>query len=347
MTYDQESSMAEKIEKNPEYRERSRSCAIVIPVFNEAENIEALLSSLEHELVSRADLATTLIFVNDGSKDDSWQKIQSLPRLKTHLSILGLDFSRNFGKESALTAGLHHATDYDFVISMDCDMQHPPFMIPKMISAWENGAEMVICLRKSTEKKSIFRRLGSAAFYYILRSSTNLDIQANSTDFRLYDGKVVDAINRLDEKVRLFRGIADWVGFEKTYLEFNAPDRVAGQSAFGGRQLVNLAVSSILAFSLWPLRMTAYLGMLIFFLCVPGLGFMIIDRFTINILNAGPLAFVTMLNLTISSVMLIAIGVVAVYLGKVNLEIISRPHYIIGETFNSKTTQTSSDRDSG
>lgn len=339
--------MADTIETTPEHQQGSLSCAIVIPVFNEAENIETLLSCIEQELTGRTDLATTLIFVNDGSKDDSWKKIQSLTTSRTNLSILGLDFSRNFGKESALTAGLHHADGYDFVISMDCDMQHPPLMLPKMISAWENGAEMVICLRKSTEKKSIVRRIGSAAFYYILRSSTNLDIQANSTDFRLYDCKAVDAINRLNEKVRLFRGIADWVGFEKAYLEFNAPDRIAGQSAFGGRQLINLAVSSILAFSLWPLRMTAYLGMLIFLLCVPSLGFMIIDRFTINILNAGPLAFVTMLNLTISSVMLMAIGVVAVYLGKVNLEIIGRPHYIIGKTFESKTPQTSAERDLG
>jgi dolichol-phosphate mannosyltransferase len=331
----------------PEDQSKPRSCAIVVPVFNEAQNIEALAKSIESELERFSMLEPTLVLVNDGSTDGSWQKIKDLAYAKLSLPVYALNFSRNFGKESALTAGLHHATGYDFVISMDGDLQHPASILPKMIAAWQDGAEMVICIRKSTEKKSITRRLGSLVFYYILRSSTNLDIQANSTDFRLFDAKVVDAINRLGERVRFFRGIADWVGFKKAYVEFDAPDRIAGQSAFGGHQLVNLAVNSILAFSLWPLRMTAYLGMLVFMLCVPSLAFMIIDRFTINLLNAGPMAFVTMLNLTISSVMLMAIGVVAVYLGKVNMEIINRPHYIVGDTFESRTAQRSVKRDFG
>lgn len=311
-------------------------CAIVIPVFNEAENLPNLIKSIRKISKRFTEFDFDIILVNDGSLDESWQIIKSYI-YEPGSNIIGINFSRNFGKESAITAGMREAGDYNLVFTMDADLQHPPEMIPKMLKQWQRGAEMVICIRESREGETVFRKLSSIIFYKFMRSVSTLDTTRNSTDFRLYDQKVVLALNKLQEKVRIFRGLADWVGFKKVYLNFNAPKRVSGKSTFGVNALISLATSSLVSFSLWPLKATAFLGFFVFVVGAFSLALITLDKFTIQYINAGPLAIVSVLHFSVSGIVLSAVGVIALYLSKVNAEISGRPIYIIAEKLTSKS----------
>jgi dolichol-phosphate mannosyltransferase len=303
-----------------------KKIVIVIPVFSEAGVLVQLVSRL-NEVMSKLTYSWSIIFVNDGSDDDSLQILGGLARDDQRIKVI--DLSRNFGKEIAMTAGVFEAGDLDALICMDADLQHPPELIPQLIFEWENGADIVCTIRVSSDREPLLRKLGSTLFYWLISKVSSLEMIPRGTDFRLYDSRVIREFRRATERVRMFRGIMDWFGFRRSYIEFHADARSNGISKFSYTNLWQLAVNSLTAFSLWPLRVTGYIGVFIsctsfFLLC-----WMFADHFIMKMWNYTPLAFFMVANTFLIGVVLVAIGLVALYIGTIHTEVINRPMYVI------------------
>ena len=238
----------------------NRLITVVVPVYREAGNLPRLYERLEAvtRQISRYDWE--YIFVNDGSPDNSMQVLRGLAQHDKRIRVI--DFSRNFGKEVALTAGVQ-ATYADAVITLDADLQHPPELIPQLVSEWEKGAEVVATIRNSIEQQPVLRRTGSHVYYWLMARISGLDMAAQTTDFRLLDQRVVEAFRDVTERERMFRGVIDWMGFKKVYVAFDAPAREEGTAGYSYAKLWHLALNSITSFSLLPLRITGYLGIFI------------------------------------------------------------------------------------
>ena len=304
-----------------------RTLAVVVPVYNESQGLDALHQRLSAVLNS-LPFDWQIIMVDDGSRDTSWAKIREISERDAR--VKGLMLSRNFGKEMALTAGVELCPDVDAVICIDADLQHPPELIPTLISKWEEGYEMVATVRESVADYSALKKFGSKAFYWVMTRYSDLDIPPSSTDFRLLDKKVVRTLLHFTERTRMFRGLIDWMGFKKIYIPFVAPARDTGQVGYSFKKLFNLAVNSFTSFSLLPLRFTGYLGLTIIGLCLACLAFMTAG----NVLwgaNYTPMAFFTVFNTFLIGIVLCGLGMVSLYIGHIHTEVVQRPLYIIRE----------------
>lgn len=306
-----------------------KKISIVIPVYNEAGNILNLYSRIQDVITSIRSYKWEYVFVNDGSPDNSLELLRELAARDDRVRVL--DFSRNFGKEIALTAGVHEAEKSDAVICIDGDLQHPPELIPTLVAKWEAGAEVVVTIRTEIERQPLIRKLGSSLYYWLMRKMSGIDLKAKTTDYRLYDKKVVCSFMRATERERMFRGIMDWMGFKRSYVEFKADARAEGQAAYSYVKLWRLAVNSLTAFSLWPLKLAGYLGMLISGISGCLFIWMLINYLILNIWIYTPLAMVVVINTFLIGIVLIAIGLVALYIGIIHTEVINRPLYIIRE----------------
>jgi dolichol-phosphate mannosyltransferase len=272
------------------------------------------------------------VFVNDGSPDDSIAILEELALGDKRVKVV--DLSRNFGKEIALTAGVHEAGNVDAIICLDADLQHPPELIPVLVEQWQAGYEVVATIRLSTEKEPLLRKLGSRLFYWMMARMSGLSMVSQTTDYRLYDRKVIEAFKRATERERLFRGIMDWLGFRRTYIRFEADARMAGAPGYSYRKLWNLAVSSITSFSLWPLRITGYLGVLITGSSGVLLAWMLGNYALQGKWTYTPLAIFIVANTFLMGVILMAIGLVALYIGTIHTEVVNRPLYIVRQRMN-------------
>jgi glycosyltransferase involved in cell wall biosynthesis len=304
---------------------------IVIPIYNEEKNIGNLFARLEKVTGAVPDIGWRYIFVNDGSPDGSMNVLRELA--KNHPQVMVVDFSRNFGKEVALSAGVQ-ASAGDAVICMDADLQHPPELIPDLIREWRLGAEVVATVRTHIDKQPLLRRLGSHGYYWLMSKVSGLDMVSQTTDFRLIDKKVIEAFRTMTERQRMFRGIIDWMGFRKVYVEFQAAAREEGSPGYSYRKLWQLAINSLTSFSLFPLRMTGYLGFIITFLSGILLVFMLINYALGTRVIFTPIAMVVVANTLLIGIVLMAIGLVALYIGTIHTEVINRPLYIVRETLN-------------
>ena len=301
--------------------------AIIVPVYNEAGNLELLYSKLDEVFSTLSGYEWRLIFVNDGSVDNSWEVINRLSGNDSRIS--GICLSRNFGKEIALTAGVESIEqDIDAVICIDADLQHPPEMIPEFIKQWEKGADIVVGIRKKVSGYSFVKKTGSKLFYAIMTRFSDVNIPPNSTDFRLLDKKVVQTLCRFSERTRMFRGLIDWLGFQKTHLEFSAPDRQNGNPTYSYKKLFDLAINSITSFSLLPLRLTGYLGILVCALSGLLLIYMVITDFLFFQIYT-PQAYFAVFNTLLVGVVLSGLGMLALYIGHIHTEVVGRPLYII------------------
>ncbi|QWD60439.1 glycosyltransferase family 2 protein [Polynucleobacter sp. MWH-UH35A] len=311
----------------------SNLITIVVPTYGEGENVSHLYEALETNLVSvSTSYEFNYIFVNDGSIDDTCDVLRELAKLDKKVKVI--DLSRNFGKEIALTAGVHEALSSKAIICLDADMQHPPNLIPDMIQKWESGAEIVIAIRKESEDQPIFRWLGSKVYYWIINKISEVEMTPQSTDFRLYDNKVIEAFKRATERQRMFRGIMDWLGFKREYVYFSAPKRMYGSAGYSYAKLFSLAVNSITSFSLWPLKIAGYLGLLLIVI-VSGIFLYFLGFYLIyGVFIISPLAIVALLNTLLIGVVLVAIGLVALYVGSIHTEVINRPLYVVREKIN-------------
>ncbi len=305
---------------------------IVIPVFREGKNLPVLFETLEKVVSNINEFEWRYIFVNDGSPDDSLAVLTNIASSSPRVGVI--DLSRNFGKEIALTAGVHAAKNSDAVICIDADLQHPPELIPQLIAKWHEGYDVVATVRASTDKKSLFRHLGSKLYYWLMSKISGVEMKSQSTDFRLFDKKVVMAFCQVTERERLFRGVMDWLGFRKTYIEFSAGARLHGEVGYSLSKLWQLAINSITSFSLFPLRLTGYLGLAIAIFSSLILAWMLFAITFINSQMFRPLAFFAVFNTFMTGVVLMAIGLLGLYIGNIHIEVINRPLYVIREQIN-------------
>jgi polyisoprenyl-phosphate glycosyltransferase len=307
--------------------------AIVIPVFREAGGLERLHERLEQVTSTvPGGCRWSYIFVNDGSPDNSFEILCRLGERDPKVKVI--DLSRNFGKEVALTAGVHHADFADAVICMDADLQHPPELIPTLIEMWRGGAEIVSTIRVSIQRQPLLRRIGSYFYYWLMSRISGLDMMSQTTDYRLYDRKVIAAFNEVTERERMFRAIMDWMGFRKVYVEFHADAREEGTAGYSYGKLWRLAINSITSFSLLPLRLTGYLGVLITSFSGFLLAWMLFTYFVLHEHMYTPLAMAVVANTFLMGVVLMAIGMVALYIGTIHTEVVNRPLYIVRERVN-------------
>ena len=292
---------------------------------------QAILSVMEKRL---PDYRWEIILVDDGSVDQSAQVLHELSTQDENFRVIEL--SRNFGKEIALSAGLFYASG-DAVICLDADLQHPPERIPDMVLEWENGAEVVEMVRDPSKHEPWLRRIGSSIFYIILRLLSSTDILAKTTDFRLMDRKVVDAFLEVEERQRMFRGIIDWLGFRKKSLTFMSEPRKFGIAVYSYSKLLNLAINSFISYSSIPLKLIGILGLLITGTGLSVFLWMIVTTiFAREYWNYSPLAFVAVLNLIMTGVILTALGLMSLYISKIYSEVQNRPLYTVRKTLNIK-----------
>lgn len=307
---------------------------ILIPIFNESGNITALVREIDRVVAGLPAYDFRMLFVDDGSSDDSAAMLEAMAAKDPRIGVIEL--SRNFGKELALTAGIH-AVDGDAVIIMDADLQHPPSYIPEMIRKWEDGYEIVATKRMKMEKQPLVRRLGSNLFYWVLNSISEFKMEPGTTDFRLLDRIVVDALKQFTENNRMVRGLIDWMGYKKTFIEFESPDRYSGKPAYSYSRLLQLALNSFMAFSLVPLKLAGYLGVFVITAFGSLLAFMTIDKFWLGgRFGFTPIAFVIVTNVIMNGVVLACIGLVAIYIGHIHTEVIDRPLYLVRKTIGMK-----------
>ena len=234
----------------------SNKISIVIPVYNEGKNIEILYKSLITILYKEKQNNYEIIFVNDGSKDNSWEIIKNLAQINNH--IKAINFNRNFGHQIALTAGYHKARG-DAIISMDADMQHPPEVIPAMIKAWLQGFDIVY-VKNIQRKDSFLKKITAIGYYKLMEIISNIKTPRNVADFRLIDKKVLSYINQSQEKARYLRGMVAWTGFNHTFIHVKFAKRFSGTTGYTWSKMFKLALDGMTGFSTSPFRLAAYFG---------------------------------------------------------------------------------------
>ena len=306
---------------------KKNKIAIIVPAYNEEDNLRIFFKETNEIIQNLEDYTWEFIFIDDGSDDSTWRIIDEMSN--SHKNVRGVRLSRNFGKELALTAGVLESTEeLDAVILMDADLQHPPSAIPQLVQQWESGHQIVTTQRKSI-RYSMWREIGSNFFYFMLNNFSKLNIQQKATDFRLLDQQVVKVIKDFPERNRFFRGIIDWVGFKKTSIIFDSPDRTGGKSTFSFNGLFNLAVNSFTSFSLMPLRVTGYLGVAV--TTISGILFlyMVISHLVLGLTLFTKLAYFVVFNTLLFGIVLVALGLIAWYIGSIHTEVSSRPLYIV------------------
>ena len=298
--------------------------SIVVPVYNEEDNIEHFYGAI-CEVMQKLPYDFELIYVDDGSKDRSREILHALELKDTRVQPIFL--ARNSGHQLALTCGLDH-TDGDAVIMMDGDMQHPPELIPTLVEKWEEGYEVVQTIRRTTEGVSAVKKLTSYYYYKVLNMISRVHIQEGGSDFRLMDRKVVLSFRRYREHARFIRGMVGAMGYRQIQLEFVAPKRFAGVSKFSPRKMVNFALDGILAYSTVPLRLGLYggifCGVLSFFLFLHVLFTKYIEN------DAVPgWATITACILFFGGMQLVILGIMGEYIGRIFEEVKNRPLYLI------------------
>lgn len=317
--------------------------SIIVPVYNEEANVAALYERLKSVLQSIAHrYSHEIIFVNDGSRDATGSRIEALTLKDT--TVRFIEFSRNFGKEVAMSAGLRHANGAA-AIMIDADLQHPPELIPEFINAWEAGAEVVVGVRKYGAAHGMMKRTGSYFFYKIMNRIGDVKITPNATDFRLLDRAVIAAFNQFTEKSRITRGLIDWLGFRQTFVYFTAQDRSGGAPSYTFIKLLRLAISSMVSMSLFPLRLAGYLGAAITVVAGMCGVFIIVEKYVLDDifkLHISIAAGLAVLNLFLVGVMLSCLGLIALYIANIHNEVVGRPMYVIRKTGGVSSTDDAS-----
>lgn len=306
--------------------DQSPSISCVIPAFNEARNLGVVVPQILATLSSLSE-HIELIVVDDGSRDDTTQVMQSL--CAAHFEVVYLKLSRNFGKEPALTAGID-ATRGDVVILMDADGQHPIALLPEMLQKWRQGSDVVYAVRKTRDDQSGLQVSLTGLFYKLVNYGNRVKIPANAGDFRLMDRKVVEALKSLPERNRFMKGLYAWVGFNSTAIDYQPLPRADGKSNFGLRGSLSLALTGILAFSIAPLRALTLVGLLLSALALGYGGWVVVDYFVSGIAVPG-YATIVVGMMFFSGIQLLSIGVLAEYVGRIYEEVKQRPTYLISQ----------------
>ena len=304
--------------------------SIVVPFFNEGGAINHFYSGMSPILSLNIGCNFEVICVDDGSTDSTLSELIELTKKDTRFHIL--EFSRNFGKEAALSAGIDFANG-DAVIPIDADLQDPPELIIKMVQLWKDGAEVVLAKRVDRSTDSFMKRKTASLFYKLHNKlSTTMRIPENVGDFRLMDRVVVDALKQLPERQRFMKGLFAWVGFKSVTVEYSRSSRSAGETKFSGWRLWNFALEGITSFSLVPLKIWTYFGLFGAFLAFLYASFIIIRTLIFGIVLPG-YASLLVVVLFFGSLQLISIGILGEYIGRIYFETKNRPLYIVRKRY--------------
>ncbi len=296
--------------------------SVIIPAYNEQENIEKTAQTI-YKILSDNGTDCEIIFVDDGSKDNTWELISRLS--KENSSVRGLKFSRNFGKEGAIFAGLK-ACDGDCAVVIDCDLQHPPELIPQMLSLWEQGFEVVEAVKASRGKEGFIYKTFAKTFYRLMKNSADVNLD-RASDYKLMDRKVIDALNDMPERLTFFRALSSWVGFKTTQIEFNVAPRNAGTTKWNFKKLAKFAVNSITSFTNLPLQLITGMG-IIFFIIAVIFGINTLVQYFQGV-SAQGFPTVILLVLISGAFIMIGLGIIGYYMAKIYEEIKFRPRYIV------------------
>ena len=301
--------------------------SVIIPAYNEEKCIKTTYSKI-YSLLSKNNIESQFVFVDDGSEDQTYKMITELASEKEN--VTGLHFSRNFGKESAISAGLAEAVG-DCAVVIDCDLQHPPEKIIEMYRLWEQGYEIVEGIKKERGQEKKMHSIGAKIFYSAISHMAGFDM-ANSSDFKLLDRKVIDVMNKMPER-GFFRAISYWVGYNKTKVEYNVNERVDGESKWSTKGLVKYAISNISSYSTAPMQIVTALGVIMLVISVIFGVWALIDKIIGRALEG--ITTVIIITIFIGSIIMISLGIIGYYIARIYEEIKGRPKYIISSSVKS------------
>ncbi|RUL57053.1 MULTISPECIES: glycosyltransferase family 2 protein [Lysinibacillus] len=296
--------------------------SIILPAYNEEENINLVYETLK-ELLDTNNIPFELLFINDGSTDHTWNEIKKINDAR----CIGINFTRNFGKEAAINAGLKNASG-DCVVVMDSDLQHSPSTLIEMYRLWLAGYDIVEGIKNSRGNESSLHKFFVKSFYKLISRLTHIDLE-NSSDYKLLDRKVVNALNNLKEKNRFFRALSFWLGFKQAFVKYDVQTRVTGHSKWSTKSLILYALNNITSFSTAPLQIVTFFGC-IYLLFAFLLGSYVLIQYFLGYSLEG-FTTVILLTLIIGSTLMISLGIIGIYIGKIYVEIKDRPNFIIKE----------------
>jgi len=299
--------------------------SIVIPAYNEAGNITVIARQVSEQAEKIGPYE--IIFVDDGSTDSTLEEIKTVA--KNNASVKYLSFSRNFGHQMALKAGLDYAGG-DCVISMDADLQHPPELINKLINKWQEGYDVVYTIRKDISSVGFLKKITSRMYYKLINRISDVDIPLFVADFRLLDKKVVDELRKFKETFLFIRGIVSWLGYRQTGIEYEVKDRNAGSTKYTLRKMISFAIQGITSFSIAPLRVAILIGFIVSMGAFLYTIIAIYARYYLQTVIPGWTSILISV-LFLGGIQLITLGVIGEYLGKMFIETKNRPNYVINE----------------
>lgn len=298
--------------------------SVVLPAYNEEKMIQKAADTVS-SILTAEHISYEIVFVNDGSKDRTWSEIERVSQKNPH--VVGVNFSRNFGKESAMFAGLANASG-DCCAVMDCDLQHPPKTLVEMYRLWEQGYEVVEGVKRSRGKESAMHKASAGLFYKIISHAVNIDM-SRASDFKLLDRKAVDALLAMPERNTFFRALSSWVGFKTISVEFDVQERTEGESKWSTWSLIKYAVKNIVSFSTVPMQCVTVAGVFVFLMAVV-LGIQSLAKYFSGQAVEG-FTTVILLILIIGSIIMISMGIIGYYIAKIYEEVKGRPRYIISK----------------
>ena len=302
--------------------------SVIIPAYNEEKCIKKAYDVIQ-SLLMENNIESEFVFVDDGSQDQTYKMIDELSAEKDN--IVGIHFSRNFGKESAISAGLAAVTG-DCAVVIDCDLQHPPEKIVEMYRLWEQGYEIIEGIKKERGQEKKMYSIGAKVFYSVISRMAGFDM-ANSSDFKLLDRKVIDVINKMPER-GFFRAISYWVGYNKATVEYSVNKRVDGESKWSTRGLVKYALSNISSYSTAPMQIVTALGSVMLIISAILGVWTLIDKIIGRSIEGIPTVII--ITIFIGSIIMISLGIIGYYIARIYEEIKGRPKYIISSTVKSK-----------
>lgn len=310
--------------------------SIIVPCYNESEVVENFFSAMvgNNGILNNLGLNCELVFINDGSKDNTLELLKAQKEIysnKSNLDIKIVNLSRNFGKEAAMSAGFSVASG-EAIVPMDADLQDPPELIAKFVELWRQGYDVVLAKRNDRQEDSFAKRFSSSLFYKLNNKISDVKLPDNVGDFRLFTRKVLNAINSLPENQRFMKGIFAWVGFRSITVEYKRPQRIAGSSKFNGWKLWNFALQGITGFGTLPLRIWTYIGFIVSFLAFIYASFLILRTLIMGIDLPGYASLVVII-LFLGGLQLMGVGILGEYVGRIYMESKRRPPFIIDEIY--------------
>ncbi len=308
-----------------------KKVSVVIPMYYEEKVANKCYERVNESLAKIEDMNKEIIFINDGSKDKTLEILEKIAQNDKDVKVIS--FSRNFGHQAAVTAGLKEVTG-DAIVIMDADLQDPPELIPQMLDLWKQGYEIIYGKRKKRKGESIFKLLSAKMFYKTLNALSDVEIPKDTGDFRLVDRKVVDTINSMPEHNKFLRGLFSWVGYKQIPFEYERQERLAGKSKYPLRKMTKLASDGIISFSRKPLKVMGAIGLMSIIVSILVFIYALISYiFKLNNLSAGWTSIIITITF-FAGVQLLAVWLLSEYVGRIYDETKRRPEYIIDKKIN-------------